>query len=153
MYQLPNEHSQVGYLLDTIQCNDAGLQAAMASIKTNQADNGMRNSFEAPATHLLPYDPVQKKRVDQAGGKRGSADISDATGEETNVSSFGTKKGTRASGVSPRYHTKVEYDLLNKQQKSELRDWRSGERGKYAVWELRPPLGRHCLLIAKPLFR
>ena len=129
-FQLPNEHSRVGYLLDAIQCNDAGLQAAMASIKTDQTVNGMRNVFEAAATHLLPYDPVQKKRVDQVGGKRGSADISDATGAETNVSSFGTKKGTGSSGVPLRYHTKAEYDLLNKQQKSELREWRSGQRGK-----------------------
>ena len=36
-YQLPNEHSRVGFLLEAIQCSDAGLQAAMASIKT---DNG-----------------------------------------------------------------------------------------------------------------
>ena len=36
-YQLPNEHSQVGFLLDAFQCSDAGLQAAMASVKT---DNG-----------------------------------------------------------------------------------------------------------------
>jgi hypothetical protein len=35
-YQLLNEHSRVGYLLDAIQCSDAGLQAAMASIKTDQ---------------------------------------------------------------------------------------------------------------------
>ena len=89
----------------------------MASIKTNQAATRMHNDFEASATHLLPYDPVQKKRVDQAGGKCGSADISaDATVEETNVSSFGTKKGAGSSGVSPRYHTKAEYDLLSKSQ-------------------------------------
>ena len=67
----------------------------MASIKTNQAATGMRNDFEALATHLLPpMTPSQKKRVNQAGGKRGSAAISDATGKETNASSFGTKKGT-----------------------------------------------------------
>ena len=35
--QLPNEHSRVGFLLEAIQCSDPGLQAAMASIKT---DNG-----------------------------------------------------------------------------------------------------------------
>ena len=61
-YQLPNEHSRVGYMLDAIQCSNAGLQATMASIKTDQA--GLRQDFEAAATHLLPYDPVQKKRVD-----------------------------------------------------------------------------------------
>ena len=27
-YQLPNEHSRVGFLLEAIQCSDAGLQAA-----------------------------------------------------------------------------------------------------------------------------
>ena len=36
-YQLPNERSCVGFLIDAIQCADAGLQAAMASVKT---DNG-----------------------------------------------------------------------------------------------------------------
>jgi hypothetical protein len=129
-YQLPNEHSRVGYMLDAIQCNDAGLQAAMASIKTDQAVNGMRNDFEAAATHLLPYDPVQKKRVDHAGGKRSSADISDTTGDEANISSFGTKKGTGSSGVPLRYHTKSEYELLNKDQKDELREWRKGTEFK-----------------------
>jgi hypothetical protein len=125
-YQLPNEHSRVGYLLDAILCNDAGLQAAMASIKTDQTADGLRNDFEASATHLLPYDPVQKKRSDHAGGKRGSADISDTTGEEANVSSFGTKKGTGSTGVSLRYHTKAEYNLLPKDQRDELREWRNG---------------------------
>jgi hypothetical protein len=43
----------------------------MASIKTDQAADGIKNNFEAAATHLLPYDPVQKKRVDHAGGKCG----------------------------------------------------------------------------------
>ena len=37
-YQLPNEHSRVGLLIDAIQCADARLQATMASIKT---DNGL----------------------------------------------------------------------------------------------------------------
>ena len=36
-YQLPNECSRVGFLIDAIQCADAGLQATMASVKT---DNG-----------------------------------------------------------------------------------------------------------------
>ena len=128
-YQLPNEHSRVGYLLDAIQCSDAGLQAAMASVKTDQSINGLRNDFEAAATHMLPCDPVQKKRVDHET-KRGPADISDATGEEAyvNVSSFGTKKGNRSSGVPLlRYHKKEEYDLVNKGQKAELREWRRGK--------------------------
>ena len=60
-YQLPNEHSRVGFLIDAIQCADAGLQAAMASVKTDNGPNGLRNSFEKAVSHLLPYDPVAKK--------------------------------------------------------------------------------------------
>jgi hypothetical protein len=126
-YQLPNEHSRVGFVLDAIQSSDAGLQAAMASIKTDQAVDGLRNDFEASATHLLPYDPVQKKRSDHAGGKRGAADISDMTAEEANVSSFGTKTGIGSTGVALRYHTNAEYKELPRNQKDELREWRNGQ--------------------------
>ena len=73
-YQLPNEHSHVGFLVDVIQCADAGLQAAMASVKTDNGPNGLRNNFERAVSHLLPYDPVAKKRA--TGIKRGSALIS-----------------------------------------------------------------------------
>ena len=46
----------------------------MASIKTDNGLEGMRNNFEATVAHLLPYDPVAKKR--SGGQKMGSAQIS-----------------------------------------------------------------------------
>ena len=61
-YQLPNETSRVGFLLEVIQCFDPGLQAAIASIKIDNNFEGMRNIFVATAAHLLPYDPFAKKR-------------------------------------------------------------------------------------------
>ena len=39
-YQIPNEHSRVGFLLEAIQCSDPGLQGAVASIKT---ENGLEH--------------------------------------------------------------------------------------------------------------
>ena len=90
-YQLPNEHSRVGFLLEVIQCSDPGLQAAMASIKTDNGLEGMTNNFEATAAHLLPYDPVAKKR--SSGQKRGSAQISsvmDPSPTKTKKPSIGT---------------------------------------------------------------
>ena len=60
-YQLPNERSRVGFLIVTIQCADAGLQAAMASVKTHNGPNGLLNNFERAVSRLLPYDPVAKK--------------------------------------------------------------------------------------------
>ena len=73
-YQLSNEHSRVGFLLEGIQCSDPGLQAAMARVKTDNGPEGMRNNLEASAANLLPYHPVVKKR--SSGYKRGSTQIS-----------------------------------------------------------------------------
>ena len=60
-YQLPNEHSRIGLLIDAIQCANTGLQAAMASVKTDNGLYGLQNNFERAVAHLLPYDPVAKK--------------------------------------------------------------------------------------------
>ena len=124
-YQLPNEHSRVGLLLDAIQNSDAGLQAAIASIRTDDGPTGKRNDFEAAATHLLPYDPVAKKRL--SGDKRGAGLISTVSGtmEDTRISSAtGGKTAIGSTGVHLRYYKKREYDKLSKEQKDELREWR-----------------------------
>jgi hypothetical protein len=73
-YQLPNQHSKVDLLLYAIQNNDAGLQAAIASVRADDGPTGKRNDFEAAATQLLAYDPVAKKRL--RGTKRGAGMIS-----------------------------------------------------------------------------
>ena len=96
-YQLPNEHSRVGFLLEAIHRSDAGLQAAMASIKTDNGPEGMRNNFEATAAHLLPYDPAAKKRSN--GQKRGAASsVMDPTPNTTKKPSIGK------TGVHLRYY-------------------------------------------------
>ena len=47
--------------MEGIVCPDAGLQATMASIQTDDGADGMQNNFEAAAAHILPYDLVAKK--------------------------------------------------------------------------------------------
>jgi hypothetical protein len=129
-YQLPTEHTRVGYLLEGIQCNDAGLQAAMASVKLDTTPlTGKRNDFEAAASHLLPYDPVAKKRS-TVNLKRGAGDISNTTGAE--ISSFGAKEGIGSSGVHLRWHTNEEYGDLSPDQAEELREWRKTDPGSQA---------------------
>ena len=96
------------------------LQAAMASIKTDNGLEGMRNNFEATAAHLLPYDPVAKKR--SSGQKRGSAQISsvmDSSPTKTKKPSIGT------TGVHLCYYKTGEYRNLTNEQKEELKDWRA----------------------------
>jgi hypothetical protein len=130
-YQLPNEHSRVGYLLDGIQNNDPGLQAAMANVRSSKGPGEMRGSFEQTVAHILPYDPVAKKRV--SGTKRGPGEISDVTGDakDANVSSFGAKSGRGPkTGVHLRCHKYAEFKALNDAERKELTEWRSKQDGK-----------------------
>ena len=119
-YQLPNEHSRVGFLLEVIQCSDAGLQAATASIKTDNGPEGMRNNFEATAAHLLPYDPVAKKRSN--GQKRGAAQISSVMDPTPNTTK---KPSIGKTGVHLCYYKTGEYRNLTNEQKEELKEWRA----------------------------
>ena len=63
VYQLPNEHTRICYLLDAIEWNDPPLQAAIANIEDDKGDGtianpGKRNDFELAVSYLLPKDPV-----------------------------------------------------------------------------------------------
>ena len=123
-YQLPNAHSHVGFLLDAIQCANAGLQAAMASIRTDNGLDGMRNRFEQAAAHLLPYDPVAKKQA--TGIKRGSALISTIEAESettTTVTANETKPSIGKTGVHLHYHKHHQYKKLMRKQCCELGEW------------------------------
>ena len=136
-YQLPNKLTRVGYLLEGIQCSDPGLQAAMASMRTDDGANGMRSDFERAAAHLLCYDPVARKR--SAGTKQSAANISDTQGTHgTNASatdvSEATMKDGKASigktGVHLQYHMNSEYRELSTAQKRELSEWRDKDPQK-----------------------
>jgi len=114
-FQLPNEFTRVGYLLDAIETSDASLQAAMALVRNDTAPGGKRNNFEAAASFLLPHDPVAKKH---AATKRPHANISA-------IDSASIKSGVgKKTGVELRYHTKSEYRKLSKAERSELHEWR-----------------------------
>ena len=133
-YQLPNSHTRVSYLLDGIQCSDAGLQAAMASMRTDDGPQGMRNNFESAAAHLLPYDPIAKNRA-VSGNKRGSAQISSVGGDEPERAAVSgatiskPKSSIGSTSVHLRYHTPEEYDILTIKQKDELRAWHKNTQG------------------------
>ena len=93
-YQLPNQG---------IQCPDPGLQVAMASIHTNSRLQGMHNNFEAKAAHLLPYDPVIKKRA--ASTRCPVAQISALEGDSAEIAdTIGKKPSIGKSGVHLHYH-------------------------------------------------
>ena len=125
-YQLPNEHTRVGYVLDAIENTHAPLLAAMANIEEDTATNppGKRNHFENAVAYLLPKDPVVKQRS-ESGSKRPQAQISDAT-----ATGFGAKAGMGKTGVHLRWYKKPEYAKLNEAQKAELWQWRQDQDQK-----------------------
>ena len=129
-YQLPNKHTWVGYLLEGIQCTDAGLPAAMASIRTDNSADGMHNDFEKAAAHLLPYNPVAKKHAAVAHNKHCATQISSVELEEelakgeASSTTMSKKASIRRTGVHLQYHMLVEYDNLSNEQKDELKEWR-----------------------------
>jgi hypothetical protein len=128
-FQLPNEHTRVGYLLDAIQCSDPALQAAMANVSGDDGPNGKRNNFEATASYLLPSCPVAKKRAMSGANKRNNNEISDVTADVSAAAGFGSKPGIGKSGVHFRYYNKDEYRSLSKDQKLELKEWREKHGG------------------------
>jgi hypothetical protein len=125
-YQLPNQHGRVGYLLLAgIENNDPGLQATMATVRTDKASGGMRNNSKECIAHIVPYCPLAKKRT--TGTKGGAAEILEvhADSEDAEVASFGTKsaKGSRTDTQS----TTVE-------EKNKLWEWQEAQRSGI-LWE------------------
>ena len=114
-FQLPDEFTRVGYLSDAVESADAGSQAAIAQVRTDDAAGGKRNDFEAAASHLPPYDPVAKKRA--AGTKRErQVTMSDVTTEIGATEGFGGKPGVGKTGVHLRHHNTQEHKELMKAQ-------------------------------------
>jgi hypothetical protein len=143
-FQLPNEFTPVGYLLDGIENVNPALQAAIARVLDDTGAGGKRSKFELCAPYILPKDPVVKRCT--SADKRHSAEISlTATGEyagscgggsssrsssSSDVRFKGTgKKGIGSSGVHLRYHKPEEYNRLTHDQRKELQEWRSKKSG------------------------
>eukprot|EP00957_Ditylum_brightwellii_P167246 12731629-Ditylum_brightwellii.AAC.1 len=80
-FHLPNEFMRVGFLLAGIISSDAGLQAAMANIKSDAdpaSETSKRHCFKMTATYLQPFCPVLKKFP--SGTKSDAIKISDVSG-------------------------------------------------------------------------
>ena len=101
-FQLPNEYSRVGYLLDAIKRTDASLQASMALVcNDDDPATGKRSDFKVTATCLLPHDTMAKKHNKKPYCHRGAEIYS------IDYSNIKSEVGTR--GVFLRYHKRNEH--------------------------------------------
>jgi hypothetical protein len=117
--ELPSDYSRVTALLDSIECDNSRLQAALSQVRTDETDDGPRHSFSKAVNIILPQDPVALKRTK---GKRPAALISGL-----DVSGPGNghlKVGKGKTGVDLRWHKPPDYAKLSKPQQDELREVR-----------------------------
>ena len=56
--QVPDNSQCVEYLIDSISCQDAALQAAIGNICAGT--NNMRQNFELAASHMMEVDPYKR---------------------------------------------------------------------------------------------
>ena len=69
----------------------------MARVRTDDGANGMRSDFKKAVAHLLPYNPITRKRA--AGTKRPAAKISDTWGiHGANASAIEVSEATSKDG-------------------------------------------------------
>ena len=117
-FQLPAEHTRVGYLIDNIHNPDPDLRAAIANVCLDT--NGMRSNFEDTVAFLLPVDPYSKHCRSQDNK------------HHANVSDTSALKGKHQSrtGVDFRWYKPDEYKELTKEQRSELYEWQHSKEGQ-----------------------
>ena len=112
---VPDITQRVEYLLESINCQESSLQAAMGNIRADT--NNMRSNFEMAASHIIEIDPY--RRSSRQGG----------TGKTATVSSV-TFAGRGNTGVDLRWHTRKEFSSLSNEQKDELVAWQKTKEGK-----------------------
>ena len=121
-FQLPTEHTRVGYLIDNLENNDPDLRAAIANIRQNVNDT--RSDFEASVAVLLPVDPYKtSRRQPDNNSNNPGANISSAASNRSH-------EGIGKSGVQFRFYDGPDYQKLNADQRAELHKWRNTPQGK-----------------------
>jgi len=148
--ELPNERTRVGYLVDNIDTSDKDVTTALSHIRlddtvdANGNPSGRRNDFESAVAFLLQTEPGKKKR----GGKRPSAQISAAIGDDPKNSAVEKgkkKKGVTfkptygKTGVELRYHKLSEWKKLTKEQQEEVQEHRRANGDHKGAWTGKGP--------------
>lgn len=117
---VPNTPQRVEYLLESINCQDSALQAAMGNVRADT--NSMRGDFESASSHLIEVDPY----------RRASRQAPNGGGKKAHVASV-SFAGRGTTGVDLRWHPRKDFLALSEDQKDELRQWQGTKEGKAAI--------------------
>jgi hypothetical protein len=95
--EVPTPFTQVTALLDSIECDNDRLQAALSLIPTDANLTGLHHNFERAGEIILPQDPVALK---QTTNKRNATAMVSAVDVPNDTE---LKVGTGKTGVALRY--------------------------------------------------
>ena len=124
---ITDERSRVGHLFENISGYHPKNMASMAAIRLNNTPNGMRNDIEKAVAYLLPIADPTKKEGGRGGRKNQHGQIQQVI---ANLSvTKGEKIGRKAYGVEYRFHSRVEYQKLSDEERSDLHQWRVDNPG------------------------
>ena len=99
----------------------------MAMVRNDDVPGGKMRDFESAASHLLPCDPVAKRKS-AAGTKRDHSLVSEAK-LEVSLSTSG-KPSIGKTGVEFRYYKKDKFKKLSKEQQEELIEYRKSKNNQ-----------------------
>ena len=106
-HQIPNERTQVGYLVGIIDSKDDDVLYVSAEIR--QDNTKKRENFDLAAIVIASTCPVAKKQQNKK------------VAFDTNISTtYGKKSGQGKTGVELQYHEEHEFLSLPQDQKDEL---------------------------------
>ena len=126
-FQLPNEHSLFGYLIDNILNYDPDLRAAIVQVRVDR--DGMRKDFEATVTYILPVDPFVKKPPRNQG-------------RNPQISATMLQNRSKSkTDVDFTWNKPEEYKKLNSAQKKELYDCHSTKEGQAIIAKQKAAVG------------
>ena len=132
-YQLPTERDRVKFLVEAIKCSDAGMQAAISTVRSTAE---MKSDFSKAAAHLMIYDPVAARRANKTvrapatvaatlvAGDPGDTMADEDEIVEVSSATQGKKPAIGKTGVQFRYYKREEFKQLTPDQKQELIEWR-----------------------------
>ena len=111
---VPNEHSRVTHLMESIQSTDPTVLAALAAVR--QDENDKRVNFENSFAYLVVVCLVEAKLA-KKGKVSFQADISGTSATAAGLGGDAKKPGFGTTGVALRYHKHKDFVKLLKDQK------------------------------------
>jgi hypothetical protein len=117
---VPNKHSCVTHLMESIQSTDPTILAALAAVLQDETDK--RVNFESSFAYLVVVCLVEAKLA-KKGKVTFQADISATLATAAGLGGDAKKPGFGTTGVALCYHKHKDFVKLPKDQKDELSAW------------------------------